>query len=242
MTFADFEPKSFKRIKDNISKHYPATSEKGIQAKFVNNADCFLDTEFAYNFENIKLRIDLVWIDTANKKIMFVELKTMGDNRLYTNEIYDQLKKYYDFALKFENDIVEYYKKVFEIKKKLNILPKGLNHLSSIKDFRLEKKPLLLFGDCQQEWIDNNVKKINARIDEVAVGAYYFGGTKLGVSGLVNAYKQASIDAIKTHFNETTVKISAQTYLRKFYNNLGFNQVGEEYLEDGIPHIAMIKE
>lgn len=52
----------------------------------------------------------------------------------------------------------------------------------------------------------------------------------------------ASIEAIKIHFNETTIKVSAQTYLRKFYNNLGFNQIGEEYLEDGIPHIAMIKE
>ena len=53
---------------------------------------------------------------------------------------------------------------------------------------------------------------------------------------------KASIDAIKTNFKESIIKISAQTYLRKFYNNLGFNQVGEEYLEDGIPHIAMIKK
>ncbi len=52
----------------------------------------------------------------------------------------------------------------------------------------------------------------------------------------------ASIDAIKTNFNESIIKISAQTYLRKFYNNLGFTQVGEEYLEDGIPHIGMIKK
>lgn len=52
---------------------------------------------------------------------------------------------------------------------------------------------------------------------------------------------KASIRAMKDHFNETTIKISAQSYLKKFYNNLGFNQVGEEYLEDGIPHIAMIK-
>ena len=52
----------------------------------------------------------------------------------------------------------------------------------------------------------------------------------------------ASIDAIKHSFNESIIKISAQTYLRKFYNDLGFKQLGEEYLEDGIPHIAMIKE
>lgn len=51
-----------------------------------------------------------------------------------------------------------------------------------------------------------------------------------------------SIQAVEEHFNTTTIKISAQTYLKKFYNNLGFEEVGEGYLEDGIPHIGMIKE
>ncbi|GLR18156.1 GNAT family N-acetyltransferase [Portibacter lacus] len=36
------------------------------------------------------------------------------------------------------------------------------------------------------------------------------------------------------------IKISAQTYLLKFYTGLGFNQVGEGYLEDGIPHVGMV--
>lgn len=193
LTFSDFENKSFKRIRDNISNHYPVGSEKGIQAKFVNNTDYFLDTEFAYNFENTELRIDLVWIDTTNKKIMFVELKTMGDSRLYTNKIYDQLKKYNDFAIKFENDIVEYYNKVFEIKKKLNILPKGLNSVNSLNDFTLEKKPLLLFGDCQQAWINNNAKDINSRIDKVAVGAYYFGGTIYNCDVVVKTFRNRHI-------------------------------------------------
>lgn len=51
---------------------------------------------------------------------------------------------------------------------------------------------------------------------------------------------ELSIKAIKDHLKENTVKISAQTYLKKFYNELGFDPVGEEYLEDGIPHIAML--
>ncbi len=51
---------------------------------------------------------------------------------------------------------------------------------------------------------------------------------------------ELSIKAIKNHFKENTVKISAQTYLKKFYNELGFDPIGEEYLEDGIPHIAML--
>ena len=36
------------------------------------------------------------------------------------------------------------------------------------------------------------------------------------------------------------MKLSAQEHLRKFYESHGFHQVGEGYLEDGIPHIAMI--
>ncbi|MGM5469118.1 GNAT family N-acetyltransferase [Flavobacteriaceae bacterium LMO-SS05] len=51
----------------------------------------------------------------------------------------------------------------------------------------------------------------------------------------------ASIEAINQRFNETQIKISAQCYLKKFYNDLGFNEAGEKYLEDGIPHVAMIK-
>jgi len=50
----------------------------------------------------------------------------------------------------------------------------------------------------------------------------------------------ASIEAIKIHYNTSEIKISAQTYLKRFYNNLDFFEVGEEYLEDGIPHIGMV--
>ena len=53
---------------------------------------------------------------------------------------------------------------------------------------------------------------------------------------------KTSIEAVDFHFRVTTIKVSAQTYLRKFYNNLGFEQIGEKYLEDGIPHIPMVKD
>ncbi|MEZ4793302.1 MAG: GNAT family N-acetyltransferase [Gelidibacter sp.] len=52
----------------------------------------------------------------------------------------------------------------------------------------------------------------------------------------------ASIEAVKNYFHTKTIKISAQVYLKKFYNNLGFKVVGEDYLEDGIPHIGMIRD
>ncbi|WP_452221637.1 GNAT family N-acetyltransferase [Lacinutrix salivirga] len=54
------------------------------------------------------------------------------------------------------------------------------------------------------------------------------------------AIMNASIEAIQTQYKHSKIKISAQCYLKKFYNNLDFFEVGEEYLEDGIPHVAMI--
>ncbi|PKA82950.1 ElaA protein [Ulvibacter sp. MAR_2010_11] len=51
---------------------------------------------------------------------------------------------------------------------------------------------------------------------------------------------KASIEAIENHFGTNSIKLSAQTYLKRFYESHGFSIIGEEYLEDGIPHIAMI--
>lgn len=50
---------------------------------------------------------------------------------------------------------------------------------------------------------------------------------------------KASITAINKHFKVTKITISAQKYLKKFYETHQFIQIGEEYLEDGIPHIRM---
>ncbi|GEQ84893.1 ElaA protein [Patiriisocius marinistellae] len=51
---------------------------------------------------------------------------------------------------------------------------------------------------------------------------------------------KASKEAIKNRFDTESIKLSAQTYLIKFYESHGFHQIGEGYLEDGIPHVAMI--
>lgn len=55
--------------------------------------------------------------------------------------------------------------------------------------------------------------------------------------------KKAIRMAIKHIFNEwnqNQIEISAQTYLIEYYKKLGFETKGNEYLEDGIPHIRMI--
>ncbi|MGY4831576.1 GNAT family N-acetyltransferase [Sphaerotilaceae bacterium SBD11-9] len=37
------------------------------------------------------------------------------------------------------------------------------------------------------------------------------------------------------------LRISAQSRLRRFYGEVGFEAVGEDYMEDGIPHIEMLR-
>jgi ElaA protein len=48
-----------------------------------------------------------------------------------------------------------------------------------------------------------------------------------------------AIQAISDEFNETQITISAQLYLKHFYESHGFVQTSDMYLEDDIPHIEM---
>lgn len=45
---------------------------------------------------------------------------------------------------------------------------------------------------------------------------------------------------IREEFGNVPVRISAQKYLEKFYIAHGFNSTGNEYPEDGIPHVEML--
>ncbi len=55
------------------------------------------------------------------------------------------------------------------------------------------------------------------------------------------AIMKASIKAVEEQFGESSIALSAQTYLKRFYNSLGFQEKGGEYLEDGIPHVVMVR-
>lgn len=50
-----------------------------------------------------------------------------------------------------------------------------------------------------------------------------------------------AISAVSNEFKEQQITISAQLYLKRFYEGHGFVKTSEEYLEDGIPHIEMKK-
>jgi len=59
--------------------------------------------------------------------------------------------------------------------------------------------------------------------------------------GLGRELLHQSIAAVGRLFGEQPIQIGAQLYLQAFYESFGFRQVGEGYLEDGIPHIHMVR-
>ena len=73
----------------------------------------------------------------------------------------------------------------------------------------------------------------NAIIGRVAVKSTF---RKAGYGKMIMI---ASLKHIKSVWQGSGIELSAQTYLKRFYQELGFSEVGEEYLEDGIPHIKM---
>ncbi|WP_394176691.1 GNAT family N-acetyltransferase [Thalassotalea litorea] len=60
--------------------------------------------------------------------------------------------------------------------------------------------------------------------------------------GLGHPLMQEALRLCQQHWPDFSVKISAQEHLEDFYRKHGFVRVSEMYLEDGIPHIEMLKD
>lgn len=75
----------------------------------------------------------------------------------------------------------------------------------------------------------------SARIGRVVIARQARG------TGLGRALMQAGIDEAETRVPGGKIHVSAQAYLEKFYASLGFETVSDVYIEDGIPHIDMIR-
>jgi len=59
--------------------------------------------------------------------------------------------------------------------------------------------------------------------------------------GLAEKLIKKAIDLV-CEKESRAIRISAQCYLEKYYEKFGFIKASEEYLEDNIPHIEMLKD
>ena len=126
---------------------------------------------------------------------------------------------------------------------------------------RLRSEVFVVEQDCVYQDVDKKDQKalhvIGLKGDEVV--AYtrifkpgdYFDNVSIGrvvvrqdqrKYGLGKKIMLATMAAIDQRFPNKPIEISAQSYLLRFYTELGFSAFGEEYLEDGIPHRRMLKK
>ncbi|WNC69889.1 GNAT family N-acetyltransferase [Thalassotalea nanhaiensis] len=73
-------------------------------------------------------------------------------------------------------------------------------------------------------------------IGRVATRADYRG------KGIGHPLMKQALDLCNQHFPGEDIKISAQEHLEKYYIQHDFKRVSDMYLEDDIPHIAMLKK
>jgi ElaA protein len=59
--------------------------------------------------------------------------------------------------------------------------------------------------------------------------------------GIGRELMRRGLERIDTQYRGVAVRIGAQSHLERFYNSFGFQVASEPYVEDGIPHIEMIR-
>lgn len=60
--------------------------------------------------------------------------------------------------------------------------------------------------------------------------------------GIGHHLLRAALQEISRCWPQTSIRISAQDYLQAFYAQYAFIRVSDVYLEDGIPHVDMLKD
>ena len=77
------------------------------------------------------------------------------------------------------------------------------------------------------------------RLDEVSLGRVMSLKRRCGLGSKL---MREGIRVAKEKFHAKKIKIGAQLYAKPFYEQVGFRQISDGYLEDGIVHIYMIYE
>lgn len=75
--------------------------------------------------------------------------------------------------------------------------------------------------------------------DELSIGRVLVAPSARG-TGLGRELMLKALSYITEQYGEVPIRISAQAYLQRFYESLGFTPASEIYLEDGIEHLEMV--
>ncbi len=143
---------------------------------------------------------------------------------------------------------------------KLNI--KAFNELSTMDLYKIYKARMEVFvveQNCPYQdidnidlnsfhlWLEDENGDVVAYCRAIPIGVSYKDEASIGRviclkrrCGYGTVVVKEAIKIVREKFDTDKIKIGAQLYAKPFYENIGFVQVSDPYLEDGILHIKMI--
>lgn len=137
-----------------------------------------------------------------------------------------------------------------------NLTPDELYQVMRLRSevFVVEQNCVFLDADNKDQqclhfmgWIENDL----VAYTRLAPPGYIYDEPSIGRVVTAPAYRKnkigyalmgKSISQCRKLFGNAAIKIGAQLYLKNFYASLGFKQISDIYLEDGIEHIYMLLE
>ena len=139
-----------------------------------------------------------------------------------------------------------------EVKAWDQLLRKEINEIFSLRSevFVVEQECIYQDIDGKDEKADHVLLIINNELvgyTRVFNENIYFKEASFGRAVVKKSHRgegyghflvEKSLEHLKTN-KQSPIKISSQSHLKEFYSSHGFVVKGEEYMEDGIPHIAM---
>jgi ElaA protein len=89
---------------------------------------------------------------------------------------------------------------------------------------------------CYLRIVPPGHKYAEPSIGRVVVGKNFRG------NGIGRSLMTRGIEITSEKYPAAGIRLAAQKYLERFYASLGFAIAGDDYLEDGIPHVEMYRQ
>ncbi|MEI6864560.1 GNAT family N-acetyltransferase [Flavicella sp.] len=140
-----------------------------------------------------------------------------------------KVKKFYDFSVEELYAVLNLRADVFVVEQKSIYLDLDFKDQQALHILGFVDGILIAYSRIFEKRVYCDLASIGRIVVAKAYRKYGYGLDLLSFS----------IKSIEIKFKEINIHISAQLYLTDFYKSHGFEIVGEEYLEDGIPHVGM---
>ena len=141
-----------------------------------------------------------------------------------------EFKKFSDLSINELYDILQLRSEIFAVEQ--NCVYNDLDGLDKVAVHQFLRKD----GEIVAY---SRLLKPGTRFSEYSIGRVVVRQSERG-TGLGKEMMEEAKRYIVNEWGAEKIKISAQSYLQRFYENLGFEIVTEMYLEDGIPHYGML--